>query len=366
LAQGFKSFIFKHRMACAKVGLILGDHPLVKEFLPESLLWERAVQRRQKLCDGEFVYIAPGARAERVGLEVELTLKNRDKLDESLRQLKEREDLDQVWWICGDGTILRALKMEVMRRYWCSKPRHLFCLMDDFLSLKHQTRLADAEGREFKIDPAEPTLRPTPAPLPAPRPQPEPLARAEVPPPPQPAPRVVPAWEKAAYPEWHRDDRPKPQPALIDRLLDVPAVCLTVLFAAGGWLLWTNMPSAAPQPPQKPWAVRTILNQEVLRSMAGAWEVKRLALRSRGETFRLSLKLVNVRPNWCGLTDVRIADDGGKVLASRHIKGGAWIWPQKSWEDSVAFKAPRVARILVNIASDGWDCSGIELPLDFK
>ena len=372
LAQGFKPFIFKHRMACAKVGLILKEHPLVREFLPESLLWERAVQRRQKLCDGEFIYRAPDAKPERVGLEVELTLKNRDKLDESLRQLKDRRDLAQVWWVCGSPTILRALKSEVMRRYWSSTPRHLFCLMDDFLALKHQTRLTDAEGREFKIDPAEPTLRPMPPPTPlqAARPQPEPLplARAEVPPQPQPAPRLVPDWER------YRDDRPKPQLSLIDHLLDVgqvvvPAVCLTVLFAAVGWMLWTKIgPSRAPAPaPERPWLARKILNASDLRSAAGTWAIKRLALRSRGDNFSLSLRLTNVRPNWCGLTDVRIMDAERKILMQRHQRGGAWIWPQKSWEDGFSFKTPRTAtRLLLQIVSDGWDCSGMELPLDFK
>src|ERR1700676_4951260 len=34
--EDYKTFIFGHRMTCAKVGLILEEHPLVKDFMPES------------------------------------------------------------------------------------------------------------------------------------------------------------------------------------------------------------------------------------------------------------------------------------------------------------------------------------------
>lgn len=375
LPQHFKPFIFVHRMACARVGLVLEGHPLVREFMPESLLWERAVGRRQKLCDGEFWYCAPDAKAQRVGLEVELTLKNRDKLDESLSQLRDRDDLDHVWWVCGDGTILRALRAEVMRRYWCSKPRHLFCLMSDFLEHRQQARLSDAEGREFKIDPAEPTLRtePTPAPPPAHVRTPEvlPAARAEVLPQPQPAPRAVPEPDTASerYRDWMADCRP----SLIDRVLAVaetvvPVSCLGVILVAVGWLYWTELRSdSAPQVPEKPWIARAITNRDALASIAGAWQVKRLSLRSRAGSFRLSLRLENVRPNWCGLTDLSVADGEGKRLASKHIKGGAWIWPNHLFEDTLTFRAPgTAARILVDVVSDGWECPGFELPLDFR
>lgn len=205
LPQHYKPFIFTHRMACAKVGLTLEAHKLVREFMPESLLWERQVSRRQKLCDGEFLYAVPGENPERVGLEVELTLKNRDKLDESFRQLKDRADLHQVWWICGDDVTLRAMKTAAARRPWLASQRHFFCRLEDFLDKRQPPQLADPAGTSFTIDPAAPTLRAREL-LPPPSPPPTiptvvPAPAAPPAPPPKPAiklaaPRLRPDWSR--------------------------------------------------------------------------------------------------------------------------------------------------------------------------
>lgn len=159
---------------------MLEKHPLVREFLPESLLWKRRKNEDEKLCDGEFWYAVPGRdEAERVGLEVELTLKNKDRLAESFDQLSRR-GLDQVWWLCGDETILKALRHQVIERPWqFDGQRHLFCLLDEFLSTKELRHcFIDAGGQEFTIDPAAPTLLPR-----NPEPPPPPRSTPAVPPP---------------------------------------------------------------------------------------------------------------------------------------------------------------------------------------
>jgi hypothetical protein len=149
-------------MASARVGLALEKHPLVREFKPESLLWKARRSEADKLCDGEFLYGVPGREeSERVGLEVELTLKNKERLAESFDQLG-RLGLDQVWWLCGDETIIKALRHQVIERPpLYEAPRHFFCLMDEFLAVKeHRAALIDAGGQEFSIDPSGPTLLP--------------------------------------------------------------------------------------------------------------------------------------------------------------------------------------------------------------
>ena len=160
--ERYNPFIFRHRMASARVGLALEKHPLVREFKPESLIWKGRRSDADKLCDGEFLYRVPGREeAERVGLEVELTLKNKERLAESFDQLG-RLGLDQVWWLCGDETIIKALRHQVIERPpLYEAPRHFFCLMDEFLAAKeHRAALIDAGGQEFSIDPAAPTLLP--------------------------------------------------------------------------------------------------------------------------------------------------------------------------------------------------------------
>ena len=368
LPQHFKPFIFEHRLACARVGLVLDGNPLVKEFLPESLLWERVVQKRQKLCDGEFVYEAPDAQAERVGLEVELSLKNRDKLDESLRALSDREDLAQVWWICGNATILKALKSEVMQRYWNAAPRHLFCLMDDFIKRQHQVPLMDAQGSSFKIDPAGPTLRPLPKPVPE--------VRAEVPPQPKP---------ERSYADLRRDledaqhnvrwmgielerlrNPPKPPPAPL-LLWVLPALGGCAAAALLAWYFFLQEPAAPPPPPERPWIARKILNAQDIEALRGTWVVKNIALRSRGDNYRASIKLLNPDGFWCGLMGFKVMDANRQVLGDFHIKGGDWIFAHHYWDGNLAFKAPgKATQILLGIESDGWDCGDMEIPLVYN
>ncbi len=198
--ERYNLFIFRHRMACAKVGLLLEKHPLVHQFLPESRLWKRRTKDTDKLCDGEFCYRLPGEeRGERVGLEVELNLKNHDKRDESFRQFHRRRDLDQVWWICADENIRRALRREVLNWPSLEPQRHFLALLHEFLAAKDKAELMEPRGDLLTIDPAQPTLRPRPPVPPEPPPPasppasvPKPVveARAEVPRPPEPAPVV--------------------------------------------------------------------------------------------------------------------------------------------------------------------------------
>ena len=64
---------------------------------------------------------------------------------------------------------------------------------------------------------------------------------------------------------------------------------------------------------------------------------------------------------------VKVLDADRQTLGELKIRGGEWIFARHSWEDSLAFKAPRTAnRFFVDIASEGWDCYGMELPVDFR
>jgi len=350
--ERYTPFIFKHRMACARVGLALEKHPLVREFLPESLLWKRRKNETEKMCDGEFMYGVPDrVEAERVGLEVELTLKNKDRLAESFDQLGRRE-LDQVWWVCGDATVLRALRHQVMdRSYGWRVQRHFFCLLDDFLAARqHRVCLMDVHGQEFSTDPAGPTLLPR-EPKP-PRPVVE--ARPDLSPQvyvfkPVPAPSVVAAAPAAVEVPWV----PPPKPArqtlrriaswtrevlyesglVIERLWDVfgPSddgpryigrqvmflVFVTAVYAFHDQLPqpWDVLGPRHRRPvttahPSLPWVERDLLQPWAHSEIAGATDVK---LSSQGERHHsLTMSLCPATWGKIEVASVRVLDAAGR------------------------------------------------------
>lgn len=332
LPQHYKPFIFTHRMACAKAGLTLEAHKLVREFMPESLLWERQVSRRQKLCDGEFLYAAPGETPERVGLEVELTLKNRDKLDESFRQLKDRADLHQVWWLCGDDVTLRAMKSAATRRPWLAPQRHLFCRLEDFLDRRQPQQLADPEGTSFTTDPAAPTLRAR-NPLPPPSPPPTiptiiPAPAAPPTPPPktviQPAPRPRLDWSRLSE-SWNW--------SYFYAACAVAAGLLLALLGPG-MIEATRAPISAPRPTWRKRQPRYYAGND------DRWAVYALALDSDAGRYRFKARVVN-EDSWarelCGAAVYAVEGRRLAALAWKRLNVGRY----EQIEPTLEFQAPR-------------------------
>lgn len=387
----YSTFIFRHRLACAKVGITLAKHPSVKEFLPESRLWKRRKRATDKLCDGEFWYAVPGhEKAERVGLEVELTLKNQGKLDESMEQLGRRKDLDQVWWLCGDSTTLRAVQREARRRdYWLAPQRHFFILLEDFLAAKGgKAYLMDPEGQAFSIHADTPTLLPR-------RPQPEPEPEA----PPKPATFYPVREQPQAIPKPEHAPIPAPEPSpMIRALARLGSLALRVLKWTWNWLReswsvytcqdgrrilsferWPHVCAAVTlalalglyrhgpallkivepiaNPPARPptWRKRSLSDYSIPSS---GWWLRPLALRSAGERYRFTARLMNEYARETGLCGAAVFDVKNRLLASRSwnrvdIGRGARLSPDLSFD----FRAPRsMDRFLVILLDGPYGC----------
>ena len=160
--------------------------------------------------------------------------------------------------------------MEVMRKYWDAPPRHLFCLMADFVSLKHRARLLDAEEAGFSIDPAEPTLRPLPPP-----PPPKPAVPWTLPPvketPPQRKPELH-AWDLEREQNVYRPVEPPPSISPLMWIFPVLAACCIVgltwsllpyFFPKKPVYFWEEPGKSKPPPAKRPWRARTILRKNV-------------------------------------------------------------------------------------------------------
>lgn len=383
----YSTFIFRHRLACAKVGITLAKHPSVKEFLPESRLWKRRKRATDKLCDGEFWYAVPGhEKAERVGLEVELTLKNQGKLDESMEQLGRRKDLDQVWWLCGDSTTLKAVQREARRRdYWLAPQRHFFILLEDFLAAKGgKTYLTDPEGQAFSIDAVAPTLLPR-----QPEPEPEPEA------PPKPVVFYPVREQPQAVPEPEPAPSPTPESGPMMRTLArLGSLALRVLKWTWNWLReswsvytcqdgrrilsferWPHVCAAAAlalalgiyrhgpallkivepiaNPPALPptWRKRSLGDYSIPSS---GWWLRPLALSSAGGRYRFTARLMNEYARETGLCGAAIFDAENHPLANRswkrvNIERGFQLAPDLSFD----FRAPRSMDRFLVVLLDG-------------
>ncbi|HAZ07369.1 MAG TPA: hypothetical protein DCZ01_02350 [Elusimicrobia bacterium] len=383
----FKTFIFTHRMACAKVGIMLEDHPLVKDFLPESLLWERRKDADEKLCDGEFLFKAPGwEQARRVGLEVELTLKNSEKLRESFESFIRRRDLDQVWWVCGNPTIAKALGYWIGRIRRHTEQQHFLCTLEEALKTQHQLGLHDRLGQLYSIAPDNPTLpemiEPDPPPIP-PKAELPPVAPA--PPPPSAvgmSPAEIRSWRNLERPLWARvlvfawrwlreswrEEKYQDESYMwqsrfrFTRWREFWIVAAVLAFwqlalLAEYWLRYQE---------GKGWRERTLLSGEVRDRR---WSIRPVFLASKGHSYRLALDGFNEADASCDLDSVRIKVPGGVVVSEiigtgkfRHVRPGSGVRTVHDFEAS-----PKSRRFLaVYTATGGRFCASAVVPVEFK
>lgn len=383
--ERYTTFIFRHRMACAKVGLLLERHPLVHEFLPESRLFRRRKSELDKLCDGEFWYkVASPGDADRVGLEVELTLKSNGKLDESFRQLARRGDLGQVWWICGEENIRRALRREAQRHY-LGDQRHFFALLAEFLSAKGKGELMEPTGTLLSIDPEKPTLLPRPPeppPPPEPMPGPEPVqaAQAEAPRQPQPEP-----WPQAHPQSWaEREQRSLrerieslwwelrwKQQERIRQALEIAGVLLAMGAAMA--FAWRQMPALGPPPPAAAarWRSR---KPDAIYWSRGEFSLAVPFLESKGSQYRMKISMDRTEPEFWGGCDVRtlaVADAQGRELGRWPLRDGS-LYGRQGWTvGPLNFRAAPAARKLIVTAVMGGSsvygsCSDWSVPVGFR
>lgn len=386
----YSTFIFRHRLACAKAGITLAKHPNVKEFLPESRLWKRRKKQTDKLCDGEFWYSVPGhANMERVGLEVELTLKNQGKLDESMEQLGRRKDLGQVWWLCGDMTTLKAVRREVKRRdYWLSPQRHFFILLEEFLAAKGgKADLTDSDDRAFSINADAPTLLPRqPEPEPEPEAPPQPVTfypvrqpRADATPEPEPAPIPAPEpslmirglarlgslasrvlkwtwnWLRESWSVYEcQDGRRILTFERWPQVCAAAALALTlVVYRHGPALLKIVEPIANPPAPPLSWRKRHLYAYGITRN---EWTLYPIALSSSNGRYRFNLQLVNGFYRDRKLCSLSVKDLDGHTLASKAWKEAIFGPGYRLASDAAfEFRGPRsMDRFFVDLSA----CNG--------
>lgn len=379
LVQGFKPFIFNHRMACARAGLVLEEHPAIRGFLPESLLWERRKNDSDKLCDGEFLWAPPEPeKRARVGLEVELNLKSRGRLAESLRDLSSRRDLDQVWWLCGDETIRRALLGLIMELPWIEPQRHYLGSFEELFKVGHKLEMIDPKGAVYCLDPNKPTL---PGRYEPPQEPPKPESRmipakAEALQQPEPSPRppepvenpvlkwLRDSWEEELDPsDWRRTRK------RFARWPHVVALCVPVVVALGlrvvPALIRLLEPESKPQivkPRPLSWTTRPILDKPY---QIGAWKVFGLALASKKKDYRLRVSLGNISRYACALYGFGAYDEQDQSLYTEALPRDL-VMSRFKWGAELRFALEPSARQVTFVLEGEPSGCGFRMPIAFR
>lgn len=325
----YKQHLFRHKTACARVGMLLQKHPLIHGFKHEKLLWAERGQYTGRICDGEFWFRVPGRdRSVHVGLEVELTLKNSGKLVDKLRGLGASSRLDAVWWVCGNKTIFRALRHKIQELPWVTEGRHFLIGLDAAERAAETWELEDARGEGYKIGvdalewpPPEPVKVAAPtAQLAGPggalagvsgtaegvsRAEAGAVAVAEPPGPSEPVEGLY-RWSD----ERTRWERSRPW------LLRVGAVVVAVGLAVAGarrvsprFEQWSDRKLAE----RTGWTWR--LGQE--RFQSKRWDVRFKFLKEKGGRYRMKTVLENRGRGPCRFAAVEVRDDQGRIAVRR-------------------------------------------------
>ncbi|MBI2070583.1 MAG: hypothetical protein HYT79_08275 [Elusimicrobia bacterium] len=106
----YKSVVFNHSISCSRVRLILSKNSLITDYMPESMIWEQ-FPKDKKVPDG-LIRFKRSKEDEgfQVAIEVELTLKNKEKLKEAFRELTHWRGVKAAWYICKDQNLVNSLR----------------------------------------------------------------------------------------------------------------------------------------------------------------------------------------------------------------------------------------------------------------
>ncbi|MBI2071324.1 MAG: hypothetical protein HYT79_12115 [Elusimicrobia bacterium] len=173
----YKSVVFNHSIACARVRLILSKNPLITDYMPESMIRER-FPNDKKIPDGMIRFKRSKEEGGfQVAIEVELTLKNRDKLKEAFGELTNWRGIKAAWYICKDQNLVNSLRgflMDGLEGPFPDAPFFYFTTLDIIENSKWL--LWDARGGSYSFGLDNRTWPPEPEKKDSPQ---EPLAGEE-------------------------------------------------------------------------------------------------------------------------------------------------------------------------------------------
>lgn len=117
--EHFKRFwnknMLEHDFKLLNLRLLLEERGIAKSWEPEHKI-RFLVFRKYKLADAKNKLVPDGlmvtesySKKLAVAIELELTLKNRDRLKDVLKRYLDKKDLHYLWYICGSKLVANAV-----------------------------------------------------------------------------------------------------------------------------------------------------------------------------------------------------------------------------------------------------------------
>uniref|UniRef100_A0A7C5YS52 Uncharacterized protein n=1 Tax=candidate division CPR3 bacterium TaxID=2268181 RepID=A0A7C5YS52_UNCC3 len=142
-----------HTLTVEKVGIIMAKSKYVVDFAPEKVarFLKRDKRIQGKVCDAEMVVKNKKGRSFTVGLEVQISNKQKETLVGYFQNFAKREDLHQVWWICSSENIIRRV-VSAAEDHYVPIP-HALTTLKEFLNkgLEESQWIDLKESRKFKV-----------------------------------------------------------------------------------------------------------------------------------------------------------------------------------------------------------------------
>lgn len=108
--------LLEHDFKLLRLRLLLEEQGIAKSWVPEHeirfLVFKKYDLRtaKEKLIPDGLMVTETSFKKVSVAIELELTLKNKERLKEVLKRYLEKKDLTYIWYVCGSKMVANAVR----------------------------------------------------------------------------------------------------------------------------------------------------------------------------------------------------------------------------------------------------------------
>jgi DNA-binding Lrp family transcriptional regulator len=142
--------LLEHDFKLLRLRLLLEKRGIAKSWVPEHeirfLVFKKYDLRtaKEKLIPDGLMVTEASFKKVSVAIELELTLKNKERLKEVLKRYLEKKDLSCIWYVCGSKMVANAIRDNWNKVKGCTTIQLKIALWDEVM--KNPTAHFPAQG----------------------------------------------------------------------------------------------------------------------------------------------------------------------------------------------------------------------------